>query len=262
MDGPVRVGLSGGVTEIVIARAERANALDLATVRALDGALSVAAEDAGTRAVLLRGEGRHFCAGADIGWMGDAGARPPAENREEAAALAGMLLRVWTMPKPVVVAAHGSCMGGGAGLCCVADVCVADATARFRFAEVRLGLEPSTISPYVVRALGARQARRLFLTGEELGADAAREVGIVHVVAREGEAPATARRLCAECLLGGPRALASAKGLVSLVEGREIGPGLSGLTADRLAEIRSSDEAQEGVRAFLERRPPGWARKG
>lgn len=250
---------SGGITEIAIDRPERANALDLATVRALDGALATAAEDRGTRAVLLRGEGKHFCAGADIGWMRDAGERTPEQNLEEAAALAGMLRRIWEMPKPVVVAAHGKCMGGGAGLCCAADVCVADPGATFSFSEVRLGLEPATVSPYVVRAIGARQARRLFLTGEEIGAGTARNIGLVHVMSGLGEAAEEARALCEKCLLGAPGALASAKGLVPFLEGREVGPELSRLTAERLASIRASEEAQEGARAFLEKRPPGWA---
>ncbi len=258
---PVRYEVSAGVMEIVIDRPGRANALDPGTVEALDAALARAGEDDAVRAALLRGEGRHFCAGADVAWLRDAGADgSPERNLSETSALAEMLLRIRSLPKPVVVAAHGACMAGGIGLCCAADVCVADATARFRFVEARLGLEPSTVAPHVVRAVGARQALRLFLTGETVGADAARDLGIVHAVVGEGRAPEVARALCGECLQGGPRAIASTKGLVALVEGRPVDADLSRLTAERLSSIRSTDEAREGVRALLEKRPPGWAK--
>ena len=249
---------AGGVLEIVLARPKRANALTFDMVKDLFAAFRDASGREDVRCVLVYGEGRHFCAGADIGWMRDSAERPAEINVEEAEALAEALRTAWSMPQPVVVAAHGACHGGGAGLCCVADVCIADSAARARFGEVRLGLEPSTISPYVVRAIGARQARRLFQTAEEVGADEALRIGLFHKVVAEGSALAAARKVCSLCVRNGPQAMASAKRLVGIVDGRPVDAELSRLTARRLAGIRISAEGREGVRAFLEKREPLW----
>ena len=256
----VRTFLEGGVLEIVLDRPERANALTLEMIGQLHEAFERAARGDGARSVLVRGEGEHFCAGADVAWMRAAADAPEERNREEALLLAETLRVAWLTPKPVVAAVHGACYGGGAGLCCVADACVADDTAKVRFSEVRLGLEPSTISPYVVRAVGPRAARRLFVTGAEAGADEALRIGLFSAVVGTGEAVAVARRLCEQCAENGPGAMAAAKELVGLVDRRPVGRELSEFTADRLAAIRSTDEGREGADAFLGKRPPAWAR--
>jgi len=254
--------LDEGVLSVTLARPERANALDRRTIAELAEAFAAAAADSAVRSVLLGGEGDNFCAGADLADMRDSGSRPAEENRADALALAEMLRAAWGLPKPLVAAVRGACCGGGAGLACVADACVADETAWVRFSEARLGLEPSTISPYVVRAIGARQARRLFVTAQRLAAEEARAAGIFHEVVAAGAAADAARELCLRCAANGPAAMASAKGLPEAVAGLPVGAELSAMTAGRLASIRATEEAAEGVRAFLEKRPPRWAGKG
>ena len=265
MSAPVRIerdGSGGVVVRVTLARPSTRNALDADTIEALHAAFRdlAAAAPGRLRAVVLAGDGPAFCAGADRAWMRAALALSLEENEADASRLAAMLAAIDACPVPVVARVQGAALGGGAGLCAVADVVVAEATTRFGFPEVRLGLVPATIAPYVVRRIGEGAARALFVTGERIDAHEARRIGLVHRVA-EGEAAldGAVDEVLAAILAGGPEAVRAAKSLVREVAGRPVeDPGLAAETAGLLAERRASAEAREGLAAVDERRPAAW----
>jgi methylglutaconyl-CoA hydratase len=211
---------------------------------------------------VLAGDGPAFCAGADVGWMRSAIAMSREENEADARGLAAMLAAIDACPVPVIARVQGAALGGGAGLCAVADVVVAEAGARLGFPEVRLGLIPATIAPFVVRRIGEGNARALFATGRVIDAREASRVGLVHRVA-EGEAAldAAVDEVLAAILAGGPEAVRAAKTLVRDVAARPAGAAaddLAAMTARVLAERRASEEAREGLAAFVDHRPAAW----
>jgi methylglutaconyl-CoA hydratase len=241
-------------------RPDSHNALNADLIEALTRCFEELAEDQETRVVVLSGEGRSFCAGADIGYMRETVGLSYEENLEDARRLAMMFWTIDECPKPVVAKVLGAAMGGGAGLLAVADVVVADSEARFAFSEVRLGIGPVTIAPFVVRKIGTSHARSLFLTGERFGAERAREIGLVHrVVSRDGLDEAVEEKV-GELLEGGPVAQATIKGLLRRLETTEPMEA-PGLTARVISELRTGEEGQEGLAAFLEKREPGWRRE-
>lgn len=246
---------SRGVAHVRLNRPEKHNAFDEAVIGQLTDAF-VSPAVVGARAVLLSGEGRSFCAGADADWMRRAAGWSEAENRADAMRLSDMLATIDSCPAPVIALVQGFCLGGGVGLVACADMVVADPQAKFGLSEVKLGITPATISPFVLRAIGPRQARRLFLTGARFGADEARDIGLVHVVA--GEMQSVADSWIAELLTAAPGAVADAKALVRDVAGRPIEPALRAETARRIAARRTTAEAVEGMAAFLGKRKPDW----
>ncbi|HEY5628960.1 MAG TPA: enoyl-CoA hydratase-related protein [Candidatus Limnocylindrales bacterium] len=262
-----RAGPDGVVARVVLARPERRNALDAATIAALGETFwSLADEPASSlRVVVLAGEGRAFCAGADIAWMRAAMALSREENVEDALGLADTLAAIDACPVPVVVRVQGAALGGGAGLCAVGDVVVAEAGAKFGFPEVRLGLVGATIAPFVVRRIGEGATRALFATGERIDAAKAQRIGLVHHVA-DGEAAldTAVDGVVADILAGGPEAVRAAKALAREVAaaawgGPEAMARLGVRTAEILAARRASAEAAEGLAAFDGRRRPAWA---
>lgn len=245
--GALRIERDDDVLRITLARPETRNAFDAATI----AELAQAFVDVGTaRAVVLAGDGPSFCAGADVEWMRASVDLTHDENVADAIALRRMLEAIDTCPAPVVAVAHGHAFGGGAGLVSCADVAIAHARTVFAFSEVKLGLTPAVISPFVLRKIGESAARRYFVTGERFDAATALRIGLVHEVTSDLEQ--TLDALLAELRSAGPRAARHAKRLVL-----ERPDGAD--TARRIAERRSSAEGQEGLRAFLERRPPSWA---
>jgi methylglutaconyl-CoA hydratase len=241
-------------------RPDSHNALNADLIEALTRCFEELAEDQETRVVVLSGEGRSFCAGADIGYMRETVGLSYEENLEDARRLAMMFWTIDECPKPVVAKVLGAAMGGGAGLLAVADVVVADSEARFAFSEVRLGIGPVTIAPFVVRKIGTSHARSLFLTGERFDAERAREIGLVHrIVSRDGLDEAVEEKV-GELLEGGPVAQATIKGLLRRLETTEP-MDAPGLTARVISELRTGEEGQEGLAAFLEKREPGWRRE-
>ena len=245
------------VSTVVLSRPDSHNALNAALIEELTRCFEEISEDEGVRVVVLAGEGRSFCAGADIGYMRETGAFSYEENLEDARRLAMMFWTIDECPKPLVARVQGAAMGGGAGLVAVADVAVADAEAQFAFSEVRLGIAPASISPFVVRKIGASHARSLFVTGERFDAERAREIGLVHrVVSREGLDKAVEERV-GELLQGGPVAQATIKALLRRLETTEPMEA-PGLTARVISELRTGEEGQEGLAAFLEKREPRW----
>lgn len=244
---------------IALDRPERHNAFDEALIAAVTDTFHTLGSDPGVRAIVLSGNGKSFCAGADIAWMRRAGGWTEAENRADATKLSDMLLAIDTCPKPVIARVHGVVAGGGVGLVACADLAVAIEGAQFRLSEVRLGLTPATISPFVIGKIGAGQARRWFLTAEGFGAREAERMGLTHETAIDDQAAgAVIANWLAHLGSAAPGAVADAKALVRDVAGRGIDADLRALTAARIAGRRASDEGREGLAAFLEKRQPGW----
>ena len=250
----------GSVATVTLARPESHNALNATLVEALTRAFEDLADDERVRAVVLEGEGRSFCAGADVGYMKETGGFSYEENLEDARRMAEMFWVLDECPKPVVAKVGGAAIGGGAGLVAVADVTVAAEGTRFAFSEVRLGIAPATIAPFVVRKVGASHARALFLTGERFGAQRAAEIGLVHAVVPEGELDAAVGEKVEGLLQGGPAAQAAVKGLLRRLQTTEP-MEQPGLTSRVISELRTGEEGQEGLAAFLEKREPHWRQR-
>ena len=242
----LRIERDGPVLRITLARPDRRNAFDAALIAELTDAFSDVGD---VRAVVLAGDGESFCAGADVEWQRSSIDLSYEENVEDALRLYRMLAAVDGCPAPVVARIHGYTLGGGSGLVACADVAIAAADAVFGFTEVRLGIIPAVISPFVFAKIGAGAARRYFLTGERFGAEAALRIGLVHEVTPELDE--AVRATVAALLAGGPEAVRAAKRLA-----RERPPGED--TPRIAAARRTSAEGQEGLRAFLEKRTPGW----
>lgn len=250
---------SAGVARVTLNRPEKHNAFDAALVGALAEAFTRLGADPAVRAILLAGHGPSFCAGADARWMRAQGALSESENRADALRLSDMLTAINDCPKAVIVAAHGNVFGGGVGLVACADLAVAATATRFRLSEVRLGLTPATISPFVIAKVGASAARAWFVSGMGFGAEGALQAGLVHAVADEPEA--VVKGWLADILAAAPGAIAEAKALVRDMAGQPITDRLRGETAARIAARRASDEGREGLAAFLDKRPPAWGHR-
>jgi methylglutaconyl-CoA hydratase len=242
----LRLEREGSVLRVTLARPERRNALDAAVIASLHEAF---ADVGDARAVVLAGDGPSFCAGADIEWQRSGVDLSADENVADSLRLHSMLAAVDACPAPVVARVQGNALGGGSGLVACADVVVAARDAVFGFPEVRLGINPAVVSPFVLARIGS-QARRWFLTAERFGAETALRIGLVDELADDLDAEV--ERILSELLAGGPQAARSAKRLV--LERQSDGADLARLAA----ELRAGDEGQEGLRAFLEKRPPHW----
>ena len=249
-----------GVVFVTINRPEKKNAFDAATIAALYEAFETLHGADKVRVVFIRGAGGTFSAGADLNWMRSAADWSESDNRDDAMGLAKMLKALHDVPALTVALVEGAAMGGGAGIVAACDMAVAVEGTRFAFSEVKLGLIPATIAPYVIEAVGARTARALFLTGDIFDAEAAQWFGLVDQVLDDADQIdafiadfSQSIRACA------PGAMGDAKRLVHDVAGRRIDHGLMEDTAKRIARARVSDEGQEGVRAFLDKRKARWA---
>lgn len=245
------------IAHITLARPQVLNALSGDMMRQLAAVLrEVSASPA--RVICLRGSGKHFCGGADLEWMRQCAAGGAAVNQREAQVLADLLYQLHTLPQPTVAVIHGACYGGGGGLAAAADICIAADSARFCFSEVKLGLIPATISPYVIAAIGERAARRYFLDGSVFSAATAQQLGLVHTLVAVAELDGAVDAQLAQLLQGGAEAQRLIKTLLLRSRGRALEPALLADTAAWLAECRAGAEAQEGVAAFLDKREPNW----
>jgi methylglutaconyl-CoA hydratase len=256
---PILVSHDGPVLRIVLNRPDVRNAFDEDVIDALSACAASAADDPSVRLVVLSGKGKAFCAGADLAWMAKAVAYSQVENLADAEDFALMLERIDTLPVPVIGRVHGAALGGGVGLAAVCDVVVAAEDTTFGLTEVKLGILPAVISPYVLRKIGVSAARELFLSGTRFAAARARDIGLVHDLVPESELDGAVDRRIAEFLTSGPRAVAAAKALIRDVAG-ESPKDVIGLTTSRIAAHRVSPEGQEGMRAFLQKRKPDWSR--
>lgn len=249
-----------GVVTLTLNRPEARNALSAALVAELSGALERLAADPGARIVLLTGAGTAFCGGADVGDMRAAALATPEANEADAGRFSRMLERLESLPQPTVAIVNGAAFGGGVGLLAACDIAVAADHARIALSEVRLGILPAMISPYVLRAIGPRQARRWCLTGAGMDAATALRIGLVHEAAPAAELPARVASLIDELLAGGPRAQTEIKRLLAAGSGRDEASDHARNIANArwLARLRASDEGREGLSAYLEKRRPAW----
>lgn len=263
MTGTLRVersGPRGVVARVTLARPEVRNAFNVELIGELHEAFAALSEEPADalRAVVLAGEGKAFSAGADIAWQRASLALSMEENRDDAARLQAMLTAIDRCPAPVLARVHGAALGGGMGLCAVADIVLASAETVFGFTETKLGILPAIISPFVLARIGEGHARALFLSGERFGAERALRIGLVHeVLDGLGALDARVEAVVAELLGSGPKAVREAKALIRAH--REIeGPGFDAHALGVAARQRVSAEGQEGLTAFLEKRPAGW----
>ncbi|MCR9257772.1 MAG: enoyl-CoA hydratase/isomerase family protein [Alphaproteobacteria bacterium] len=259
MTDPVLLSVDGrGIATVSLNCPDIANAFDAEVIARLNETFADLARRKEIRAVVLRGEGKHFSAGANLNWMKAAAAQDQHENFRDAMRLADMLAALDSLPMPTIARVQGAAMGGGTGLCACCDIAVAAESAKFAFSEVRLGILPGTISPYVLRAIGPRAARRYFVTGERFDAAKAREMGLVHEVVPDDQLDMAVDRLVAEILKGGPQAQRACKALVFEIQNKEVDALVRRDSADRIARLRAGEEAREGFNAFLEKRPAPW----
>ncbi len=259
-NAPLDLALDGPIARLTLNRPDMRNAFDETLIAALTAAVRTAVDDAQVRVLLLTGAGKAFCAGGDLNWMRKMGTLTDADNRQDAARLADMLHAVWTCPKPIVACVNGDAYAGGMGLVAACDMAVAADSAHFCLSETRLGLLPATISPYVIRAMGERAANRYFLTAERFDAATALRLGLVHEVVPAALALAAAEALCRTLCANGPGAVQASKRLVRDFAGQPLDGALIADSVERIAAIRSTEEAREGVTAFLEKREPAWRR--
>ncbi|MED5389067.1 MAG: enoyl-CoA hydratase/isomerase family protein [Pseudomonadota bacterium] len=254
----VSTQIEGGVARITLDNPEKRNAFDDSIIASLTQAFERAGSDAAVRVVVLQAAGKHFSAGADLNWMRAMGKLDAQQNRDDALRLASLMQAIDQCPKPVIARVQGAAFGGALGLICAADMAVAADNARFCLSEVKLGIVPAVISPYVVRALGARQANRYFMTAEVIPADRALSLGIAHEVVPESELDATVDALVDALMSAAPQAQIEARNLIARVSHGPIDRAMLEHTADLIARLRTGDEGQEGLSAFLEKRTPNW----
>ena len=254
----LEVELRDGVSRVALHRPKVHNAFNETLIAELTAAFREADTDPAVRAVLLHASGPSFCAGADLDWMKRAAGYGRAENLADAHALAAMLSAIATCSKPTVACVQGNAFGGGVGLVSCCDIAIGSSEALFALSEVKLGIIPSTIGPYVVAAIGARQARRYFVSGERFTAAEAHRIGLLHEIVPPAGLEARVNEVLGALQLAGPQAQAEAKLLMRAIANRPIDDDLIADTAERIARVRATDEAREGVGAFLAKRAPAW----
>ena len=256
--GTIEVHAEHGVAVLWLNRPEVRNAFNETMIGELTAAFAALDDDPAVRAVVLAGRGKVFCAGADLNWMKRMGEMDFEENRRDATAFGAMLNRLHAMKKPTIARVHGAAFAGGMGLIAACDMAAASTETEFAVSEVRLGLTPATISPYVLAAMGERAASRYFLTAERFSAAEAYRIGFIQEIAQPDELDATVNAILGEIVQGAPGAHSVTKDLIRAVAGRPLSPELRADIAVRIATARASPEGKEGVRSFLEKRRPAW----
>jgi methylglutaconyl-CoA hydratase len=254
----LKVVESGGVARVTLDRPEIRNAFDDALIGALTSALRELDADEGVRAVVLAGNGPAFCAGADLNWMKRMAGYGYEQNLADAQALAAMLKTLDRMRKPTLARVHGPAFAGGVGLVAACDIAIGSPQAKFCLSEAKLGLSPATISPYVVRAMGERMARRYFLTAEIFDASEAHRIGLLSHISPSEKLDGEIEEILRHLMHSGPQALVKIKDLIRTVAAGPVNDAMIADTAKRIAEIRVSPEGREGVASFLEKRKPSW----
>lgn len=250
--------IDGAVARITLCRPEVRNAFNDAVIQELKAAFESVGARADVRAVVLAAEGPAFCAGADLNWMKRMATYSREENLADAGALAEMLRVIYACPKPTIARVQGDVYAGGTGLVAACDIAVSVDTAGYCLSEVKLGLIPATISPYVIRAMGARASHRYFLTAERFSAAEALRIGFVHEVVSAAELDGKVAELVKTLVNAGPQAVRLCKKLVQDVAEQALTPALVQMTVEGIADIRVSPEGREGVQSFLQKRKPNW----
>jgi len=254
----LQIELTGPVATIWMNRPDLHNAFDEILIAELTAACIALDEDQDVRIVILTGRGKSFSAGADLNWMKRAANNGLDDNLNDARALARMLRTLAEMQKPTIARVQGAALGGGMGLAAACDIAVASTKAVFATSEVKFGIIPSAISPYVLRAIGARQASRYFQSAERIDAARAREIGLVHEIVEPEALDTKVQEIVSALLQGGPLAQSAAKDLIRAVNGQMVNETLVEETAHRIAHLRATPEAREGIAAFLDKRQPNW----
>ena len=258
MTQALNVAVNDRIARITLTRPEVRNAFNDEVIQQLKAAFESVGENSDVRAVVLAAEGPAFCAGADLNWMRRMADYTRDENLADAGQLAAMLKAIYECPKPTIAAVQGDVFAGGMGLVAACDMAVSVRTATYCLSEVKLGLIPATISPYVIRAMGARAAHRYFLTAERFSAEEAHRIGFVHELVDTDALDAKVAELAAALVSASPAAVRACKRLVQDVAEREIDEALIAATVEGIADIRASDEGREGVASFLQKRKPAW----
>ena len=257
----LRYEKDGQIARVTFNRPEIHNAFNAIVITEMSGLLTEIGKDDDIRLVLLTGEGKSFCAGADLNWMREVVSQSFEANLRESNALADLFHQVYTFRRPVVGRINGAAIGGGTGFVAVCDIAIAARSAKFSFSEVKIGVVPACIGPYVIKKMGEGKARELFITGERMSAERALEVGLVNKVVDDDQLDAEIDKLLTSILTSGPEAVAVAKRLVSEVPGMTPDQ-FKPFTAEMIARLRVSDEGQEGMDAFLNKRKPDWVNDG
>lgn len=258
MTQALTVAVDNRVARITLTRPEVRNAFNDEVIQQLKTVFESLGANSDVRAVVLAAEGQAFCAGADLNWMRRMADYTRDENIADAGQLAAMLKAIYECPKPTIAAVQGDVFAGGMGLVAACDMAVSVRTATYCLSEVKLGLIPATISPYVIRAMGARAAHRYFLTAERFSADEAHRIGFVHELVDADALEAKVNELAQALVSASPAAVRACKKLVQDVAQREIDAALIASTVEGIADIRASDEGREGVASFLQKRKPSW----
>ena len=249
---------NGAVTTVTLNRPEVRNAFNAELIQAITHAFIDLGQRSDVRCIVLAANGTAFCAGADLNWMRDMADYTREQNLADAGRLAAMMQTIYECPKPTIAKIQGDVYAGGTGLVAACDMAVAVDTAHFCLSEVKLGLVPSTISPYVIRAMGARAAHRYFLTAERFNAAEALRIGFVHEVVAFEELNAKVAELSNALVNAGPEAVKLCKRMVQDVAGHDITHELVKMTVDSIADVRVSAEGREGLQSFLQKRKPNW----
>jgi methylglutaconyl-CoA hydratase len=250
-----------GVVTLTLNRPEKHNALNGHVVKALLQALKTLSEEADVRVLIINGNGKNFCAGGDISWMQEMSNSSADENYQDAQMLADVMYHLYHFPNPTIALVHGAILGGGLGLVAACDIAIASKSTTFEFSEAKIGLIPAVISPYVIAAIGERMARYYFLTTNRFDVTQAHRVGLVHQITEDDALLSTGVMLGKQILRNGPYALKAAKQLLNQVTAEKITSKLAKKTAEMLSQLRVSPEAQEGLKAFVEKRDPPWRNK-
>ena len=246
------------IATVTLNRAEKHNAFNEDMIAELERLFKKAGLDDSVRAVVLRAEGKSFSAGADLNWMKKMASYTEAQNREDAMGLASMLHTLYTLPKPTIARVQGAAFGGAVGLIACCDIAIGSKLTNFCLSEVKIGLVPATISPYVIEAMGARVCRRYFQTAEVFSARRARRLGLLSEAVNEEDLDSTVNDIIASILKNGPQAVSQSKALVQWVSHKPIDSDMLNDTSKLIAKVRTSEEGQEGLSAFLEKRKAAW----
>jgi methylglutaconyl-CoA hydratase len=262
-DQNLLVEIDNGVATLILNRPEVHNAFDDVLIIKIIAALNKVEADDSVRVVVLTGKGKHFSAGADLNWMKSMAALSEQENRDDAQNLAELMHKLNDLNKPTIALVNGATFGGAVGLVACCDMAIATARSRFCLSEVKIGLSPAVISPFVVAAIGERASRRFFLTAEVFDAQQANQLGLLHEVAEdEADLQTQGQALITALLQNSPQAMGRSKELIKQVSRGEINQTMRDYTVNLIASIRVSDEGQEGLTSFLEKRKPGWVNRG
>lgn len=248
----------GGIATLWMNRPDKHNAFNAQVIADLTAACAQLDADPAVRVMVLAGRGKSFSAGADLNWMKAAGEASVEDNLADARKLAGMLRALAEMNTPTIARVHGAALGGGMGLAAACDICVAGDKAFFATSEVKFGIIPSAISPYVTRAIGARQSTRYFQSAERISAARAAEIGLAHEAVAADALDEKVAEIVAALLHGGPKSQAAAKALIRAVADRPVDDAIVEDTSRRIADLRATPEAKEGLSAFLDKRPASW----